>query len=391
MDKKISLALSGGGSRAIAFHMGCFRSLRKHDLLNDIQTISSVSGGSVFAAVYFKYGDDFDVFEEKIIKILQKGLVLPSLQTIFSRWGILWIASEFLVLMLSITELVVSSILKFIRLLSKIFGIELWKDNSFKWGVRRYFSRTSILEKTLDYLLFDNETLPSWKRPGQVLILNATELTTGSAFRFSTNISGGWRFGKLKDQNVKVSHAVAASAAYPVFLTQLQDHHIFIRKDNTSLESKISLTDGGIYDNLGLGPLWPDRSEDVSYNVFPSKIIICCSAGYGLRADNHPLYWIGRMKQSFYTTFDRAQNAAIDKVTKLKENNEIDVLIFPYLGMQDENLPDKPSNLVPREEVHKYPTDFFAMKEDKIKRISLRGEQLCDHLIKLYGEKLTKT
>ncbi len=241
----------------------------------------------------------------------------------------------------------------------------------------------------MDRLLFDGATLDMLAKPQQKLILNTTELTTGSAFRFSTSASGGWRFGEIKNQKIKVSHAVAASAAYPLFLTHFQDVYEFMRKDGTNYFNTVSLTDGGIYDNLGLGPLWPDRSKDVSYNVDPSTVIICCSAGYGLRADSHPLYWIGRMMQSFYTTFDRAQNAAMDKVTKLKLDGKIDLLIFPYLGMRDEQLPDKPNNLVSREEVHAYPTDFFGMSEEKMTRIGLRGEQLTDHLLKLYGGELT--
>ena len=52
-----------------------------------------------------------------------------------------------------------------------------------------------------------------------------------------------------------------------------------------SKRARVILTDGGIYDNLGLGCLWPDRSPDVSLNVIPVDTIICCSAGYGLRQD----------------------------------------------------------------------------------------------------------
>ena len=43
--REIGLALSGGGSRAIAFHLGCLRALDDLGLRDSLQVISSVSGG----------------------------------------------------------------------------------------------------------------------------------------------------------------------------------------------------------------------------------------------------------------------------------------------------------------------------------------------------------
>jgi predicted acylesterase/phospholipase RssA len=49
MDR-IGLALSGGGFRAILYHLGLVRFLRDAGLLSKVTHITSVSGGSVFAA-----------------------------------------------------------------------------------------------------------------------------------------------------------------------------------------------------------------------------------------------------------------------------------------------------------------------------------------------------
>ncbi len=48
--KKIGLALSGGGFRASLFHLGLFRFLRAAGILSQVTHITSVSGGSIFAA-----------------------------------------------------------------------------------------------------------------------------------------------------------------------------------------------------------------------------------------------------------------------------------------------------------------------------------------------------
>ena len=45
--KKIGLALSGGGYRAAAYHIGTLRALHRLGILDKVDVISSVSGGSI--------------------------------------------------------------------------------------------------------------------------------------------------------------------------------------------------------------------------------------------------------------------------------------------------------------------------------------------------------
>jgi hypothetical protein len=65
-----------------------------------------------------------------------------------------------------------------------------------------------------------------------VLVLNATELRTGSAFRFGTIESESWRSGKLHKNDVKVAHAVAASAAFRVLRS--------VASNNPSASSRVA-------------------------------------------------------------------------------------------------------------------------------------------------------
>ena len=80
-DAAFGLALSGGGARAMAFHLGCLRALHRHGLLNRIDTISSVSGGSVIAALYCQHPGDFASFEAKVRAELAQGFVRRSVKT----------------------------------------------------------------------------------------------------------------------------------------------------------------------------------------------------------------------------------------------------------------------------------------------------------------------
>jgi NTE family protein len=55
----IGLCLSGGGARAIAFHLGCMKALDEAGLLDRVTAISAVSGGSVLAALYCRRLESF--------------------------------------------------------------------------------------------------------------------------------------------------------------------------------------------------------------------------------------------------------------------------------------------------------------------------------------------
>ena len=56
--KRIGVALSGGGFRAAAFHLGAMRQLHQHDLLGAIDLLSCVSGGSIAGATIAMHWPD---------------------------------------------------------------------------------------------------------------------------------------------------------------------------------------------------------------------------------------------------------------------------------------------------------------------------------------------
>ena len=65
--KKIGLALSGGGYRAAAYHIGALRALHKLGVLDKVDVISSVSGGSIIAACYALHDGDYENFEKRCV------------------------------------------------------------------------------------------------------------------------------------------------------------------------------------------------------------------------------------------------------------------------------------------------------------------------------------
>jgi NTE family protein len=379
---KIGLALSGGGSRAIAFHLGCLRALNRLGLLDRVTVLSTVSGGSVIGAYFHAHQGDFASFEARIRALLAQGLAAPMRRKLLSPLGIKVTAAFVMVGTVALAVAAIKAAVKIIGIVTPRSLAVHFERFDIRSPLHRFASRTSLLESTLDDLLFKQASLndlPS--RPH--LVINATELRTGSAFRFGTMESGSWRWGKLHRNEVSVAHAVAASAAYPLFLPAL-DETLTFDKNGALGSARVLLTDGGIYDNLGLGCLWPDRSPDVSLNVIPIDTIICCSAGYGLRQEPPSQFLFARMLSVFSAIFDRAQNASIHRLHEAQRTGKIKTFIFPYLGQLDGKLPNPPANLVRREEAHAYPTNFSAMSEEWIERLSLRGEQLTLCLARAY-------
>jgi NTE family protein len=266
---KIGLALSGGGSRAIAFHLGCLRALKRLGLLDRVVILSTVSGGSVIGAYFHAHGGDFASFEASIRALLARGLAAPMWRRLFSALG-LKVAAAFIAVGLgAFGTALIKAFLKIVTLITPQALAVHFERFEVRSPLHRFASRTSLLEAALDDLLFKGASLKDLP-PQPHLVINATELRTGSAFRFGTMESGSWRWGKLHRNAATVAHAVAASAAYPLFLPAF-DETLTFEKDGALKNSRVILTDGGIYDNLGLGCLWPDRSPDVSDPSVPPR------------------------------------------------------------------------------------------------------------------------
>jgi NTE family protein len=97
-----------------------------------------------------------------------------------------------------------------------------------------------------------------------------------------------------------------------------------------------------------------------------------------------PFGFVPRVARSFEVVHRRVQDSAVHRLHHLKQSGMIKGFILPYLGQQDGILPFMPPSLVPRSDVIHYPTDFAAMSEEWIEKLSSRGEQLTRGLLPYY-------
>lgn len=374
--REVGLALSGGGARAIAFHLGCLRALHDLGLLRQLQVISSVSGGSVIAAMYAYSNGSFLEFDARVVDLLRRGLQGDIVRAAFRPNSIgktVW-------------SLVMTGGVAGCRMVSRLvpsLPISKWFGRG-KPPPFRMFSWSEGFRDAIEQL-FGDKQLSEVARASLDIVVNATELRTGSAFRFGSRQSGCWRFGAIASKDALVADAVAASAAYPLFLPALDRTYRFTKKEVTSDFTRVLLTDGGVFENLGVSPMEPGRKPSISTNVFNPSFIISCDASTGLFEDErYPIWWFGHMYQSFETIFRKVQDATRNRLHRLVEAGEISGFVLSYLGQDDDRLPWLPPELPRRREVREYPTNFSSMDIDDIDRLALRGELLTRLLVAHY-------
>lgn len=94
-NSRIGLALSGGGYRAAAYHIGALRALHKLGVLDKVDVISSVSGGSIIAASYALHDGDYENFENAFSKQMRKGVLHLALINLTLVLGLVALATWF--------------------------------------------------------------------------------------------------------------------------------------------------------------------------------------------------------------------------------------------------------------------------------------------------------
>lgn len=239
----VAVTLSGGGARASAFGFGVLMELqrtafewhgRKTNLLESVDVISGVSGGSILAAYYAAFGaHDLPKFEAEFLrKNFQNNLILQALRP---------------------TSLY---------------------DLTSPW-----YGRSHLLARRLDEL-YAGKTYGDLERDARAprLVVSATDMSLGTPFEFTPT-----QFGLICSdlRSVPLSFAVASSSAVPVLLSpttlknfaldcqqrgvvttpsaQADDPYrvrLFLARANSYLDAGrrpyIHLVDGGLADNLGI-------------------------------------------------------------------------------------------------------------------------------------------
>lgn len=254
-NKPISLALSGGGIRAMVFHLGVLRVLAERGLLEEVHRISTVSGGSLLIGLMLKEAEmqwpTSTQFLNEIYPTLREKLCSRSLQ-----WG-------------AVRQLLKPQNWQFLFSRANLLALVLKQE----WEIIEYLDN---LPQT-----------PEWS-------INGTTAENGKRFRFKRNSIGDYTIGYAAPGKFPLANALAVSAAFPGGFGPLQidttEFQWFKRSSwnaPTGEEQKIDLSfrqlhlyDGGVYDNLGLEPLFDGGNGKPKHR---GELIIVSDAGAPLK------------------------------------------------------------------------------------------------------------
>lgn len=353
---RVGLALSGGGFRATAFGLGCLRALHDTGVLDKVTVVSGISGGSLLAALWAYGPSDFHEFDNQVVELLRRGLQLE------------------------LTARALSPVRLGRRSLDLVAAVRPGSRG------RPSRNRTDTLAALLADRAFGTKLLSEVTHPGLSTVLSATDLITSRAVRFGSDFSACSKYGRIVEP-IRVADAVAASAAFPLLLPAVQRTYTFERQGQHQ-EQRVALTDGGVYDNLGLSVLEPGRNPSFSDHVYELDYIVACDAGRQEPGRSKARVWPFRMKRSFDITYRKTQDGARARLHAAGATGQIRGFVLAYLGMLDRRLPMPAPGLIPIDRVNEYGTNFKAMTDDDLRAVTSRGEQLTRLLLHHYTPEL---
>ncbi len=273
-----ALCLSGGGYRAMLFHTGTIWRLYETGVLESLACISSVSGGSITATVLALAWGDLSFAPGQVRTELVPRVVNPIRD----------LASH----TLDIPAILTGALLP--------GPISNRIARSYR---KRLFGRHTL------------QDLPDQPR----FVINATNVQSGSLWSFQKSLMRDDRVGEVPHPELLLADTVAASTAFPPFLSPkiLRLNPKTYRKASGSdlnfepYTNRVMLSDGGVYDNLGLEVVQRFRTVLVS------------NAGGQMAAEARPAKnWIGHAV--------RVSSVVENQVRSLRKERLLD----EYIGQQ---------------------------------------------------------
>jgi NTE family protein len=228
IEEGTALCLSGGGYRAMVFHLGVLIRLNEIGVLKKLKRISSVSGGSITAAMLGLRWKRLN-FQNDVASNLYQEIVQP------------------------IRDMAGKTIDK-----GSIIGGVLMPFATIADKVAKAYRKHLYGDATLQDLPDDSAG------DAPRFVLNATNVQSAAVWRFSRPYMGDYRVGRILNPTTSLAAAVGASSAFPPVLSPAilrVDPRHFAPDPTTDLQiepytKEVVLTDGGVYDNLGLETAW---------------------------------------------------------------------------------------------------------------------------------------
>lgn len=246
----IGLSLSGGGYRATAFHLGTLNKLYQMGVLQHVNIISTISGGSITGAYYCLHKDDYAAFSKSLYEGVQQKNVIKKvllsgtfLQLVLFTLATLGVGIYFLFTCYAWLFLIFFAL--FLLLLFK-----------FQFSI---FPVSKRIETIYNDFFYNGKTLGNL--PDEpTLVIGSTNISTNRPYTFSKtwmqDSTYQYRYPnppiEFSATHFPIARAVMASTCVPFAFTPIKiDKQFFKNADDFKLIQPL-LVDGGVYDNQGI-------------------------------------------------------------------------------------------------------------------------------------------
>lgn len=270
--RRFGLALSGGGYRAAAFHLGTLKKLHEMDRLASIDVISTISGGSITGAAYCLHKGTFEEFHAKMMEAFLRCNVIGYALRSWSFVRFLLVALAFVVpgIILLFSRWAPWSLLPLLGLLFVVLRYQF-----------RILPVSREIERAYDAFFYQGQTLQQL-RPTPILAIGTSNLQTGRPFTFSREWMTDSTYSyyqppvQFNAASFPVARAVAASSCVPFAFTPITIGPQYFQEPADTNRAHPQLIDGGVYDNQGIQKLTQANSR------YECNTIIVSDAGAGL-------------------------------------------------------------------------------------------------------------
>lgn len=340
---KVGLGLSGGGFRAALYHLGVMARLAECDMLRSVETLSTVSGGSIMGAHYY---------------LMLRQLLRTRPDDQLRR-------EDYIALMDTLIRDTVKGVshnLRMRALLNPIRNLRMVFDKGYSRSMRmgelyehwlfssvkddQHSTKPRCLRDLIVAPFGDADFRPrsgNWRRLAKVpnLMLNTTSLNSGHNWHFTARWMGEppGLTGDEIDMNSRyrrvyyeqaptkalkdypLACAVAASSCVPVMFEPLPVQGLYGAQT-------VRLVDGGVHDNQGMGALQDDDCE----------VILCSDASGQMGSEPEPVNsMMGVFARTETILQDRVRGSQYREVHARANSGALKGLFFVHMrqGLQE--------------------------------------------------------
>ena len=343
-ENGIALCCSGGGYKSASYQIGAYIRLNELGVLRDISRITSVSGGSITTAFLALCWKDLE----------WTGKVSTNFIDVFARP---------LALKLKTVSIDAGAIFK-----SLVPGLNGAK--ALEKAYRKHFFGDAGLATFPD---------PELGKTPDFMIL-ATDYELNSLWRFSKRYSSNYRVGLTWRADLPVARIVAASSGFPPFFcpvkqswagfdfdTQYADRH------NSPYKDRALLADAGIYDNLGLEPIWKRYGT-----------LLVSNAGDPFGEVDAPRSWFPVLRRAMSMIHRQAENNRVRWLFSLDKRGDRKLVYWPLRAPEPPYSTPNPYFLSEAEakSARNEAVRLKAMNPNAFLRLACHGYAMCDYAVR---------